>query len=193
MPSVPVLAHLREPHALGARVRETREATRDIFGDRAVLDVLSRLDPERRALFTDEPPPAWVREADYIEYMTRLWEGPCNHDAAAFARWVDRLTDRGFGTAQRLLMSLASPWLIVRRAGALWRTEHSHGDLIVTPLGTSGGRFELRDHPFVNTALAASAIAEAFRHIVFRCRVRWATERHALSPDGALFVEIHWG
>jgi uncharacterized protein (TIGR02265 family) len=185
---------LAEPHALGARVRDTREATRDLWGDAVVAAVLAALpDAGDRALFAGASYPLWVPERAFADWMQAVWDGPAARDAAQLARWVDRLTDRGFGTAKRALMSLASPWVILRRAGSLWRTEHSHGELAVTPLGRTEARFELRGHPFADSEVAAAAISEAYRYIVFRCRTRWATEDHAREPAGTLAVTVRWG
>lgn len=180
------------PCALGARVVATREATRDVFGDDGVDAVLAALSPETRDLFLPGAPPApWVAEAAYMAWMSALWDGPCARDEAALRVWVDRLTDRGFGAARRMLLALASPWVVLRRAGALWHGEHTHGELSVTP-ADGGARFELRDHPFVDDHVASLAVSEAYRHIVFRCRVRWARERHYVT-EGALVVVVHWG
>ena len=186
-------APLDTPHALGARVRATVDATRDLWGEVGVEGVLARLAPEQRAPFTCASPPRWVPERTYMAWTTAIWDGPGARDGEALRRWVDRVTDRGFGTAKRMIMSLASPWVIVRRAGALWRTEHSHGDLAVTPQGGDAGRFELRHHPFAEDDVAADAIAEAFRYIVFRCRTRWASEAHERDASGALLVTVRWG
>ena len=89
-------------------------------------------------------------------------------------------------------MALASPWVIVRRAGALWRSEHSHGDLTSAPLGDNSARFELRASPYAEDDLAARAMSEAFRYILFRCRVKFATEEHRRVGD-ALHVDLRWG
>lgn len=76
--------------------------------------------------------------------------------------------------------------------GPLWRAEHSHGDLTSAPLGGNSTRFELRDSPYTVDEVGASAISEAFRFTLFRCRVKWATEEHARVGD-ALHVELRWG
>lgn len=177
--------------ALGPRIIATREATRDLFGMAGVEAVLATLSPDERALFTG-PPPKWVPEAAYIAWTHAVWRGPADRDRARLAAWADRVTDRGFGTARRMLMALASPWVIVRRAGALWRGEHSHGDLTTTPLGSNGTRFELRDSPWCADDVAASAISEAFRYILFRCRVKWVTEEHGVTAN-VLRVDLRWG
>jgi hypothetical protein len=177
--------------ALGNRVIATRDATRDLFGEVGVEAVLAALGPDERAAFAGDPP-KWVLEQTYIAWTRAVHEGPARRDAATLARWVDRVTDLGFGKARRMLMSLASPWVIVRRAGALWRGEHSHGDLTSAPLGDNSARFELRDSPYAIDELGASAMSEAFRYILFRCRVKWATEEHR-RVDDALHVELRWG
>jgi uncharacterized protein YbjT (DUF2867 family) len=177
--------------ALGNRVVATRDATRDLFGALGVEAVLAALAPDERAVFLG-PPPKWVLEQTYIAWTRAVYEGPAGRDGATLARWVDRVTDHGFGTARRMLMSLASPWVIVRRAGALWRGEHSHGDLTSTPLGDNSARFELRASPYAVDDLAATAMSEAFRYILFRCRAKWASEEHR-RVDEALHVDLRWG
>ncbi|MEO8844287.1 MAG: hypothetical protein ABI591_10045 [Kofleriaceae bacterium] len=180
------------PSTIGGRVPDTREATRDLWGGEGVEAVMRMLDPAQRVLFAGGATSDWVPETTYMAWTRGVWDGPAARDPDALARWVDRLTDRGFGTARRMIMSLASPWVIVRRAGALWRTEHSHGELTVVPHDKHSARFELRDHPFAGDDVAAHAVSEAFRYILFRCRVRTATEQHERTADGALFVELRW-
>lgn len=177
--------------ALGNRVVATRDATRDLFGEVGVEAVLAALAADERAVFVGAPP-KWVLEQTYIAWTRAVYDGPAGRDAATLARWVDRVTDHGFGKARRMLLSLASPWVIVRRAGALWRGEHSHGDLTSAPLGDNSARFELRDSPYVADDLGATAMSEAFRYVLFRCRVKWATEKHRRVGD-ALHVELGWG
>jgi len=182
-----------EPCALGNRASESREATRDLFGDSGVADVFERMSADDRAVFLPNAAPTkWIPERRYVAFTRALWDGPCAQDRRELTRWVDRITDRGFGRARRMIMSLASPWIIVRRAGQLWAVEHTHGKLSVSRMEGSSVRFTLTAHPFVEDEVSRHAISEAFRHIIFCCRVKWATETHAHSAEG-LQVDLSWG
>jgi hypothetical protein len=183
-----------EPCALGHRVVDTREATRDLWGDDAVATVMARLGPEERAIFErGAHVPTWVPERVYVAWMREVWAGPCAGDAKDLARWANHVTDRGFGFARRMLMSLASPWLILRRAGDLWRGEHTHGTLAATPLGGTSARFVLSDHPFAEHDFTRLAVSESFRYIIERCHTKWTTQTHERAEDGSLRVLIRWG
>lgn len=181
------------PCAIGGRVHATREATRDLWGNIGVERVFAGLDADARAAFLPHATAkGWLPESTYIAWMHAVWEGPCAHDAAGLARWVDRVTDRGFGKARGMLMALASPWVILRRANALWRSEHTHGDLAIARVSGQAARFELAHHPYVGDPVASAAVSESFRYIILRCRVREASETHTVAPDGALHVSVVW-
>ena len=183
---------MTEPCALGARVDATREATRDLWGSSTVDRVLAALPPDARAPFVrGAQVPRWVPEAYFVAWMNQLWSGPCERDQRGLVRWVDRVTDRGFGAAKRMLLSLASPWVILRRAHSLWRTEHTHGEIAVERLGDRHARLSLRDSTYVDDEVGRHAMAEAFRYHVYRCRTRSAREQHELA-DNALVVSIEW-
>src|SRR6185312_2989640 len=109
----------------------------------------------------------WVPERFFIEWILGVWNGPCGgSDLEGFARWVDVVTDRGFGEARELLMSLGSPFLLLRRANELWHYEHSGGKLTFAPIDPQTARLSLRDHPFIDLEPSRVAIAEAFRYIL---------------------------
>jgi hypothetical protein len=150
------------PRAIGGRVHATREATRDLWGNLGVERVLARLDDDALAAFLPQATAQdWLPESTYMTWMHAVWDGPCAHDAAGFARWVDRVTDRGFGKARGMLMALASPWVILRRANALWRAEHTHGDLAIARVSGRAARFELARHPYVGDPVASAAVSES--------------------------------
>ncbi|MFT3836460.1 MAG: hypothetical protein QM723_05640 [Myxococcaceae bacterium] len=178
---------------LGARVHDTREACRDLYGDAALEAVLSALAPEHRALFVrGASVPKWIPEAAYVDWLSRLWEGPLGRDLAELSRWSARITDRGFGTARRVLLSFASPWLILRRAQMLWNAEHDTGTLVATPASKTSSVVVLTGHPFCETEVARAAISEALRHIILRCRVKTVTQAHRPLANGALEITLEW-
>lgn len=178
---------------LGARVTDTREATRDLYGDAAVDAILSALAPEHRALFVPGASlPRSIPESAYVDWLSRLWEGPLRRDRAELSRWSARITDRGFGTARRVLLSFASPWLILRRAQALWNAEHDTGTLVATPASKTSVTLVLTGHPFCESDVTRAAISEALRHIILRCRVKAVNQRHQPLPSGALEISLDW-
>ncbi len=181
------------PSTLGARAADAREATRDLWGTEAVRNVLAALPAASRPLFEEGAVnPRWVPVRAFVDYMVAVWEGPAARDPAALRRWAERINQRGFGTARRWLLGLASPWLLLRRSQALWRAEHTHGRLNATPRGPRGVTLTLSAHPFTEHEVSRAAISEALRCIVFLCRVRDVTESHRLLPGGELEVTLDW-
>lgn len=181
-----------EPMGLGVRVRETREATHNLWGDAGVADIEARVGADTRAAFAfGAAVPRWVPERYFVEWFTAAFEGPCGGDTMRFAKLADEITECGFGRAKKLLLSLASPWLVLRRADALWRGEHTHGRLVVARLAENAARMVLSDHPFTETALLRDGISEAFRYILALSNAKSPVETHALV-DGALHVHLHW-
>ncbi|MEO8878068.1 MAG: hypothetical protein ABI461_20925 [Polyangiaceae bacterium] len=152
------------------------------------------MDDETRAAFL---PGAvlgdWVPERLFVEFIDSLWKiASVGKSDASFLRWIDIVTDRGFGEARELFTSLASPVFLLRRAQELWRFEHSTGTLTYARLSTESARLTLRDHPFLETEATRTGIAEAFRHIIHLTGAHDVTETHEVSPEGHLHVVIAW-
>jgi hypothetical protein len=174
-------------------MKDAREATRDLWGDAGVEATMDRLDDEARRVFAvDARVDKWVPERIFMAWMQALWSSVCREDADELARWSDRITDRGFGTAQRMLLSLASPWLVLRRADALWHSEHTHGTMVMAPLDTRSARLTLHEHPFLTLDVARAALSEALRYILVLTRAKGVTETHEVAPNGAMHVTLAW-
>ncbi|MEO6420855.1 MAG: hypothetical protein ABIP39_15690 [Polyangiaceae bacterium] len=183
-----------ESCGLGARLAVFREATRTVWGDAAVDTVLANVGEESRAALTPGAVNAeWVPERIFVECIIALWEGPCGRrDSADFRRWVDVVTDRGFAEARELLISLGSPFLVLRRANELWHYEHSHGKLTFAPLDARSARLSLRDHPFIDHESSRVAMGEAFRYIIALSGAADVTETHSVDAAGVLQVILAW-
>ncbi len=181
-----------EPSVLGMRLANAREATREVFGDAGVEDVLGRLgDDERGAFLPGAKLRVWEPDRLLVAWVLAVWEGPCGRSRPDLARWAGAITGRGFGRARRVLISIASPWTLLRRAEALWRGEHTHGTLTVVPVGSQGARVTLRGHLLAQHAVTRDVMAEAFRYIVQLCWVHEVTETHE-HKDDAVHVLVSW-
>lgn len=181
-----------EPCGLGARLVSTLEATNNLWGEAGVDDVMKRVSADARAGYQRPgEPPRWVPERWFIEWYEALVAGPAEGKIDGLLRFADEVTECGFGRAKRLVISLASPWLICRQAERLWRSEHSHGKVVVARLDASCARISLSEHPFVESEIAAHGIAEAFRYILSLSSAQGATMAHQIDA-GVLHATIRW-
>ena len=181
-----------EPCGLGARLASTVEATRGIWGDAGVNDVLKRVSADARFAFEGSTAmPRWVPERWFVEWYEGLFEGPCKREMSEISRFVAAVTDCGFGRAKRVVLSLANPWTVCRQGERLWRSEHSHGRLVVAKLEPTCARISLSDHPFVQSGLLAHGISEAFRYILTLSSAQGATMAHAVDGP-VLHTTVRW-
>jgi hypothetical protein len=170
-------------------------AIREIWGEDGLRDVVARLpeDTARATTGVDFGPLRWYPTRYLLEWGVALMDGPAQHDEEALRRAVARSVDLGFGRVRRAFLAFATPERLGQRATELWHHEHSCGELSIEQRiqGEGTARLELRDHPFLTTALSRVSVAEVFRHILSLSRARNVRESHAMLGD-ALVITLRW-
>lgn len=166
------------------------EASRELFGDDGHRALLDRLPSPIHAKL--QSPPEWVSLELVIAWIEAAWEGPLRQDHAQLARLVDRTLDLGFGRVRRLLLTIATPHGVVRRASELWRGEMSDGRLVTYGTSPTSARFVLHDHPFLEHPLLRTLTAESFRHAIVLAGAKDAVAEHAGEVGQPLVVNLSW-
>jgi hypothetical protein len=179
-------------------VEAFHSAAVDLFGEEGLYAIGERMPKDVRDAtlsgrdFADE----WVPDAFIAAWCEAVWfahcEGHAQGEAEIFARYIDRMIDFGFARAQKLLLSLATPPILLRRAPELWRNEFTHGTLTYAPLTIQSGRLTLRDHVLTTGPILRAAIAEALRYAVSLTRTASVKSTHETARDGALHVMVSW-
>jgi hypothetical protein len=175
---------------------------KSLLGFRAACEAMwgaDGLEEVRRGLHRDVrdrtagmlPLPEWLPVDDLIAWHLAVWNGPAGRDEAVFTRHVHATVDQGFGRVKRLLLSLSTPPTLAPRVAALWRDEYSTGRLEVSRLDDRIVELSLSDHPYVETPLMQSVIAEVYRYVVSLTQVKGVSGVRALR-DGKLVVIIRW-
>jgi hypothetical protein len=174
-------------------VASYREATRALWGDTGVERFAAALPEDTRELLRAQmPPETWVAVRHSIVLADVAWETLCTRDRTAFHTMIDRVIDFGFGRRQRLLLSLANPPMLLRRAADLWREDHTEGTLGYVPLAVDAARITLRDHPYAESPVQRDAFAEGLRHAMSLSHVRSVTAEELPSPPHTLHVILRW-
>lgn len=165
---------------------------RDAVSEIASACLALPADAGRAFLLAGRASDAWVAERHVIALGDAAWEGPCARDRATFHRWIDQMIDYGFGRVRRVLLSLANPPMLLRRAPDLWREDHTHGTFGYVPLAVDSARITLRDHAYIDSPVQRDAFAEALRHAMSLCNIRGVTAEETQAPPGALYVVLRW-
>lgn len=166
------------------------EATRELHGERAVTDMLAVLPSHvRRAL--DEKPD-WVPVEFIVVWFEMMFERALGRDSNELARLVRRTLDLGFGRVRRVLLGIATPTWVIRKAPELWRGEHSDGRLVPFATGPTSVRVTLHDHPFLDSAVAREATVESLRYPLVLAGAKNAVARHEGAVGEPLIVAIDW-
>lgn len=189
----PSAAPQHEMLARGTILVGFREATLKLWGRAGLESVALLLPAEVRAQTIDSVVlnVGWFPETFVLAWYEALWSGPCAGRREPFIAVLNRMMDFGFGRVRKSLLALANPSAIVIKAGALWRYDHTHGDLTVEA-GDGGARVRLEHHPYTDNPLSCLAIAEIYRYCVALCRAREVSEMHYREPTGALVVRVRW-
>jgi hypothetical protein len=176
-------------YARGRTMRALVQATRDLYGEEAVAQISVAM-PEAARADLDED--AWVPLEHIIRWCELAWDGPLRREPRALVTFVDRMMDHGFGRVRRLLLAVATPAGLVRRAGDLWREEFSNGRLVAYATSPNAAAITLHDHAFMETELMRAVIAESFRYALQLSGATDAREEHEIHSNGALLVKISW-
>jgi hypothetical protein len=184
-----------EQRTKGIVLHAMRLAVRDLWGEAGLADVAKRVSEDTRVQTVEVPvsPLAWVPERFLVEWHEATLLGPAKGDDEALCRTIDRRIDFGFGRVRKALLGLVGPEGVIRRAGELWKHDHTHGSLTVS-VGHDGKSVSgtLSDHLFCQEPIARRALAETFRYIVHLSRgVKIARETHGLQGT-SLFIRVTW-
>jgi hypothetical protein len=183
----------REPCTRFFMVSAYRDATRVLWGEAGVTRLAAALLPsEATLLLSSQPPETWIPTRQFELITQAGYYVLCERHTPTFHRWVDHVVELGFGRTRRLLLSLANPPMLLRRAAELWREDHTHGTLGYVPLAVDAARLTLRDHPFVSSPVQRMAIAEGLRHAMSMTNVRSVTAEESTGPANALHVVLRW-
>lgn len=175
--------------ARGRTARAFARATRELYGDAAVAEIVAALPDGARGAIEED---AWIPIEHIIRFCELAWDGPLAHDRVELARWVDRMMDHGFGRVRKLLLAIATPAGVLRRASDLWREEFTDGRLVAYTTSPTTAAVSLYDHVFIDTELMRNVIAESFRYALRLSGATDAREEHTIDSNGALLVQITW-
>jgi hypothetical protein len=184
-----------EQRTKGIVLHAMRLAVRDLWGEPGLAEIATLVSSDNRAATIDRPasPLEWYPERFLCEWHEAAWRGPAQMDDAELCRVIDRRVDLGFGRVRKALLGLVGPEGVMRRAGELWRHDHTHGTLAVTADATARtATGTLTDHLYFEIPIARRAAAETFRYIVQLSRgVKNARETHALH-NKVLTMRLTW-
>lgn len=167
-----------------------REAARELFGEQGLTRIGSRL-PTSMLTRIDQRS-EWVPAEFVVAWAEAAWDCLLAHDEVALARYIDRMIDLGFGRVRRLLLAIATPQGVVRRATELWRGELTDGRLVSYGTSPTSARMVLHDHPFLESALLRAIVAEAFRYSLALAGAKDAVAHHEGELGGPLVVSLSW-
>lgn len=183
-----------EPCARRTIFASFRRAAVDLWGEdglRRIADGMSE-EARRRCIDSIVIEEDMLPERFVLEWYEQAWMGPAGRDKEAYNRFLDRMMDHGFGRVRKFLLAMATPAVVARKSGELWRHDHTHG--VLTPRAVSEHAFEMRltDHPYVETPLARGSIAEIYRYAMSLARAKDVRAKHRLEDDRTLVVSIEW-
>jgi hypothetical protein len=171
-----------------------RRAAIDLWGNDGLRRIGDSMSDEARRRCLDGPviEEEMLPERFVLEWYECVWMGPAARDREAYNRFLDRMMDHGFGRVRKFLLGMATPTIVGRKSGELWRHDHTHGEL--TPRVISEHVFEMRltDHPYVETPLARTSIAEIYRYAMSLARASNVQAKHTLLDERTLSVMIEW-
>lgn len=148
-------------------------AVKDIWGQGGLAILREHLPPEARRVICDEIvlPVSWYPEAYFENCCQVVWRHLAQVQDGPFFDFVHRSVDSGWTIVHRAVMRLATPRLLAGRAPALWRHDHTHGELSVDFRETSG-TVRIKGYPYPRESIMHHGQTEALRHILSHARVR---------------------
>lgn len=180
------------PQARGTLVAGALAAVRAMWEEEGIARLGGLLEPEVRHALLDAIvlPVGWYPEPYFESLCHAVWNGLAARDDALFQSFIHGSIDSVWGRVHRVLMGLATPGLLARRAPELWRHDHSHGELSVE-LRDRSGTIRIARYPYIRADLMAHAQAESLRYILSHARVREVRVSHVLQDD-VLSVKLDW-
>lgn len=163
-------------------------ATRELRGDDALARAMSELPSEIGDSLT-RPADEWV-PVEHIVSFIEATLGPL--DDAKLRESVRLTMDHKWSRARRLLLAIATPSGIVRRASELFRQDFSDGRAVAYMTSPCSAVVTLHDHHFAETPLLRTIAAETVRYALQLSGATDVTEHHT-DDDGPLVVRLTWG
>lgn len=186
------------PHVRAFVIHGHRSAAVELWGDEGLRAIARALPAETRVRTVDELllATAWTPVSDVQDWFVAVWDGPAGRSEPRFSKFLERSVDFGFGRVRRGLLKSGSVEQLTARAPAVWRRQHTHGELssriLTNEQGiTTGAITTLRGNPLIETPLARFALAETWRKIITLAGVRGAKQTHGLEDD-ALVARFTW-
>ncbi|HEY3820474.1 MAG TPA: hypothetical protein VGL81_25085 [Polyangiaceae bacterium] len=180
-----------EPKVKRFYAAAARDAVRVIWGEKGLADVAARMSEAHRAAMLVPDLPQWVPERALIAFNFALWEGPVDRARPRYEKWLHTMTDMSFGVVKRLVLSMASPEKVILVAGDMWKTDHTHGEMVGRCEGKRG-TLTLSGSPYVETPQGRAGMAEMSRYILQLAGAKGVVEKHALVPPGVLEIKLRW-
>lgn len=133
----------------------------------------------------------WVPERHMVKLAEVVFDGPARGNIDTYREFVHQVIALGFGRVRRVLVQLAHPHAVLRRAPELWRHDHTHGELTVQMDEKSALVFVTHD-VLTATQLSRATAAEMFRAVLTLTRARDVKQEHGLDAGGRLRVLLKW-
>jgi len=177
--------------AMGGRARTLHgfvDATRHVLGEAAYARVSREVAPhvlDGLALDGED----WVP----LEHIVAWCEAAIVDVPQSKLRpFVDHMMDQGFGRVHRVLLAIATPHGVLRRAGEMWREEFTDGRLVAYATSPNTAIATLYDHRFLESPGLRAVVAESFRYTLALSGARDVIEEHGSEDGGPLLVRFSW-
>lgn len=179
------LRDTREPRARRTIFVGFRKAAIQLWGDAGLAEIGRLMPDEVRETTVDNVVVVgeWQPERYVMAWYDAVMSGPAKGDRAAFAKFIDRMMDAGFGSVRKLLLQLATPEQVASQSTELWRHDHTHGILTWKQIDENNSLFVLKDHPYTTTLLGRLAVTEIYRYATELTRVKNVTAWHSNQGD----------
>lgn len=171
-----------------------RRAAVDLWGEEGLRQIGDAMSEEarRRCISSIVIEEEMLPERFVHEWYERAWAGPAQRDRDEYHRFLDRMMDHGFGRVRKFLLGMATPAIVGRKAGELWRHDHTHGEIVTRSMSDRSFELRLTDHPYLETPLARSSIAEILRYAMSLAHAKGVQGKHRLEDHRTLVVHIEW-
>jgi hypothetical protein len=163
-------------------------ATREVLGERAYERVLTEVSPHvLEGLELDGD--AWVP----AEHVAAWCDASLRSvEPKTLPAYVDSMMSHGFGRVRRVLLQIATPHGVLRRASEIWREDFTSGRLVAYATSPNTAIVTLYDHVFLASPLLRAVLAESFRSTLQLSGGQDATAEHSAEGDGPLLVRLSW-
>jgi len=175
---------VEEPVCRSTQLAAFRLGAMSAFGDETWRKAIDSLSAEaKRDLFPSGLPKSsgWVAERHMMELASAIFDVR-DRNLHLYREFIGAVIDEGFGKIRRVLVSFASPQMLLHRAPDLWTYDHSHGRLEVE-YQEKAARVSVEHPQLLRTDLSCITMAEMFRAILCRTRAENVRERHVREQD----------